>query len=117
MSEPIDSLANDRAARDEALGALTGHAQQIKTGLEEKSIGERLAEHAASKARSAGQEALDVARDSKGVIAGTAAALALWLFRKPIEQQARKLLPRAVDAWHQISTRVNARFNGGEPKS
>ena len=117
MNQPIDDLASNRTARDEALGALTGHARRIKTGLEEKSIGERLAEHAASKARSAGQEALDVARDSKSVIAGTAAALALWLFRKPIEQQARKLLPRAADAWHQISTRVSARFHGGEPKS
>lgn len=98
MSEGDDPLATGREARNSALARLTGHYGKLRSGLQERPIGQRVTDEALGKAKQVGQEALDIAKDSKGVIAATAGALALWLFRKPLSRTVQGLVPR-IKAW------------------
>lgn len=93
-----DPLSTDRQARDSALARLTGHYDRLRTGLRERPVGQRVVEEAMGKARQAGKEALEIANDSKGVIAATAGALAIWAFRKPLSRAVQGLWPR-IKAW------------------
>ena len=52
--------------------------------FETRGIGERIADRATRGARELGGQALEIAKDSQGVLAGMAAALVLWLCRAPL---------------------------------
>lgn len=84
MSDPAAQLAEDRALRNEARAQFDANLAQVKGDLEARSIGGRVADKASKEARAALLQGLDVAKESKGVIAGTLAALLLWFFRAPI---------------------------------
>lgn len=57
---------------------------RLRGDPEAQTIGGRITDRLSSDARAAFDQALDVASESKGIIAGTAAALALWFLRHPI---------------------------------
>lgn len=97
-----DSYDAERQARDAALSRLTGRYVRLRAGLEEKSVVERLVEHASGKAKAAANEAVEIAEENKGVIAGTTALLVLWMLRRPIAGQARKWLPQLPVTWQRI---------------
>jgi len=84
MSEAIRKLTEARAVRDAARAAFDGQLAQLRGDAEAHSIGGRIAERLGDDARATFHQALDVASESKGVIAGTLAALALWFLRNPI---------------------------------
>ena len=84
MSDPARSLAEARAARDAARAAFDAQLTRLRGDPAEHSIGGRIAGRLGEDARGAFHQALDVASESKGVIAGTVAALALWFLRNPI---------------------------------
>lgn len=77
-------LRSERANRDAARARLDGQIARIRGDIEERGIGGRIADEAAAKAFAALDEAAAVASESKGVIGGTLALLALWFFRRPI---------------------------------
>lgn len=79
-----DQLKADRAARDEARRIFDSRLAQVRQDLDAKGIGGRIAAKLGKDARGLMGEAIDVAGESKGIIAGTIAGLALWFFRGPI---------------------------------
>lgn len=81
MSPLAKQLMAERAIRDSAKATLDANYAQVKTDLEARGIAGRLADDAIEHARIVFDEAVDVAENHPGVIGGTIAALALWLFR------------------------------------
>ena len=75
---------SERASRDAAREQLDTEISRIKGDMEERGIGGRIADEASAKAMAALDEAAEIASESKGVIGGTLALLALWFFRRPI---------------------------------
>ncbi len=86
-------LAEARAARDAARAVFDARLQRLRGDPEAESTGGHIAGRLGDDARSALHHALDVAGESKGIIAATLAALALWFLRHPIvawvERQVR----------------------------
>lgn len=80
----LRDLEQARAARDAAREAFDAQMLRLRGDPEAQSIGERVSERVGQDARNALHHALDIAAESKGVIAGTAAALTLWFARGPI---------------------------------
>ncbi len=86
---PLDDL---RAARNAAKSALDTRLAGLRGEIAERGVGGRIADAARDEAAAVLAEGLDIARESKGIIAGTVAALALWLLRNPIIAWAEALL-------------------------
>lgn len=84
MSEADRTIEAARAARDAARSDFDAQLRQVRGDPETESIGGRIANRLGDDARSALDQAIDVAGESKGIIAGTIAALALWFLRHPI---------------------------------
>jgi hypothetical protein len=84
MSDRLQRLAEDRAARNAAREIFNANLKNVVGDLEARGIGERIAGRATREVRELADQALDVAKNSKGVIAGTVAALTLWLLRRPL---------------------------------
>lgn len=84
MTGHLRQLVEARAARDAARGVFDARLDQVRRDLEARGVGARVADRLGEDAKSVLDEALDVASDSKGIIAGTIAMLALWFMRHPI---------------------------------
>ncbi|WP_374528617.1 hypothetical protein [Novosphingobium sp.] len=84
MNEAASKLARDRANRKAARSLFDARISQVKADLEARPIGGRIADKAGEEAMNAANEALAVAKESKGIIAAMVAALALWFFRNPL---------------------------------
>lgn len=84
MSTADRRLEEAREARDLARAAFDAQLQRVRGDPEEESIGGRIARRLGDDARSAFDDAVDIASESKGIVAGTIAALALWFLRNPI---------------------------------
>lgn len=85
-------VAEQRAMRDAARGHFDARLEQVRQDLEARGIAGRLADKASEEARDAIDEALAVAAESKGIIAGTIAALAIWFLRNPILARIEAML-------------------------
>ncbi len=77
-------MAMGDRARDQAKAAFNLHVEQLRAEMTLRGIGERVADKVTHDARDIYDQTLVVASESKGIIAGTVAALALWLLRHPI---------------------------------
>lgn len=84
MTGHLLQLAQARTARDAARGVFEARLDQIRRDLEVRGVGGRMADRLGEDAKTVLDEVLDVAADSKGIIAGTIAVIALWLMRHPI---------------------------------
>lgn len=89
MTKAERRLSEDRALRNQARGLFDGRLAQVKADLAARSVPGRIKHAAQEKAFDAVDEAVDLAKNSKGLIAATAGALALWFFRKPLLQWLR----------------------------
>lgn len=98
MTDPIEQFRADRDNRHAARGVFDAGVAQVKDDLAARGIGGRIADKAQDEALSALDEAVAVAKDSKGIIAGTIAALALWTFRAPLLSAAQGLWGRLAPA-------------------
>ncbi len=94
MNSRARRLHEARAARDSARAAFDSRLDQVKDDLAARSVGGRIADKLGEEVKAALDQALDVAKESKGIIAGTVAALALWSLRNPIISWAAELLGR-----------------------
>lgn len=91
-------LAEARAARDAARAAFDARLLRLRGDPEAQSIGERLIERLGEDARNGMNRAFDVASESKGIAAATAALLVLWFLRAPILGWADSLWHTGEDA-------------------
>lgn len=82
-------LATDRAARNAARAVVDANLAQVKADLAARSIGGRVADKAKGDALDFAGQAVNVARESKGIIAAAIGALALWTLRGPLTDFAR----------------------------
>lgn len=71
-------------ARDAAHENFSERLAQIQNDVEERGVGLRIADRLGANVKDAVDDTLDIAAESKTAIAGTVAALAVWLFRKPL---------------------------------
>ena len=92
MSNATDRLAKDRTTREAALSAFNANLTQVRTDLEARGIGGRIADQVHMEVRAGIDEALAIADDNKGIVAATIAALALWFLRIPLIAGLRSLL-------------------------
>lgn len=93
-------LATDRANRDAAHRVFSTRLERIKADIEARGIGSRVAGTMVEEVSGAVDMGLDVARERKGLVAGTVGALLLWIFRQPLIAGAASLVEhfaRATD--------------------
>ncbi len=95
MTPAEDRLAQDRALRRAARGLFDRRIGQVKADLSARGVGGRIADSVTDKVIDVVDNGMAVARASKGIIAATAGALALWWFRKPIIAKWRELNPQS----------------------
>ena len=98
MSKTDQRLSEDRANRRVARRLFDRHLAQVKADFAARGIGARIKAKAADEGKQALAEGLAVAKESKGIIAGTLAALALWYLRMPLLGLAKRLLNGDQDA-------------------
>jgi hypothetical protein len=84
MAKLALQLETDRATRDAARAAFDARYGAIKADMEERGLAGRILDETMEQARSALDEAVDVAEGHPAVIGGTIAALVLWFLRNPV---------------------------------
>ena len=104
MSKAEERLAEHRGLRGLARGLFDSRLAQVRADLTARSIGGRVKAKAQSEVFKALDTGLDVAKDSKGIIAATAGALLVWAFRAPLFNLAKELFaPAAVQDGEPIA--------------
>lgn len=94
MSASESRLATDRAARNLAHAAFAERLDGIKADLAARGVGARVADSVKEGTTGALDAGLDVAKERKGLIAGTFGALLLWIFREPLLTAGAALVAR-----------------------
>jgi hypothetical protein len=84
VTNHLAALSADRAVRDAAHANFRASLEQVRADLAAKGVGGRIADEAERKAHAALDTGLEIAAEHKGVVAGTVAALLLWIFRTPL---------------------------------
>lgn len=101
MSE--DTLHEARARRDAAWARFTGQKDALRTGLAERPIPTRIKHAAMDRVIDTVDEAKAVAKDNVPVIAGTAALLAAWLFRRPLIRLIKRRFAASEDESEDVT--------------
>lgn len=94
MNANVSRLAADRTARNLAHAAFAERLDGIKADLAARGVGARVADSVKVGTTEALDAGLDVAKERKGLIAGTFGALLLWIFRKPLFTAGAALVAR-----------------------
>lgn len=81
-----------RTRRNSVRNDFDTRLMQVRTDLEARGVGGRIADRVSEEARETFDEAVDVAAESKTIIAGTIAALVLWFMRNPIMAMLENLV-------------------------
>ncbi len=89
MSEAEDRLAEDRSNRTTARGLFDTRLAQVKADLAARPVPARIRAKAEDEAAKAIDKGIDIARESKTVVAATLGTLAIWAFRKPLMAMVR----------------------------
>ena len=95
MSKAEDRLAQDRGQRGSARGLFDTRLAQVKADLAARSIGGRVKAKAQGEVFKALDSGIEIAKESKGIIAASTGAVLLWLFRAPLLKAARDLIAPA----------------------
>jgi hypothetical protein len=81
-----EQLVAYRALRDEAWALVRDDIDALKTDLERRGLGARLADRVSEEAHDVWEQTLEVAAAHRSIVAGTLIALVAWLLRGPIAQ-------------------------------
>lgn len=92
MTEVERRVIADRANRNAAQRVFSTRLERIKADVEARGIGSRVAGTVAEEVSGAVDAGLDAARERKGIVAGVAGALLLWIFRHPLIAAAASTL-------------------------
>lgn len=84
MSDAESRFSADRGNRNAARGLFDRRLARVKEDLAARSVPQRIKAKAQDEVFKAADQAIDVARESKSVIAATAGILTLWFLRKPL---------------------------------
>ena len=84
MTDAEQRLAADRGNRNSARGLFEQRLTRVKADLAARSIPGRVKDRVQEQVFTALDHGIDVAKESKGIIAATAGAIALWFFRQPL---------------------------------
>lgn len=102
MGKLQDQLAEDRELRDTALGLLKGDIDHVRSELDRKGVGARVADTAGEKAMDAIDDAATLAGNHRIALAAAAGATAgaalLWFTRKPLLRLLGSLLEDESEA-------------------
>lgn len=91
MNDAESRLTADRSTRQAARGLFDTRLARVKTDLAARSVPQRIKAKAQDEVFKAADLAIDVAKESRGIIAASAGVIALWVLREP--------LIRAVGGW------------------
>lgn len=94
MSTTARQFTAAKATRDRTRAAFDGRLAKVKQDLEARGVGGRIADKVSEDARAVLEEAQDFAGTHRGLIAGTIAALMLWLLRHPLIAGLERLFGR-----------------------
>ncbi len=94
MTKPSPQLVQQRAARNLARGEFQRRLGLAKVDLAPAVLKRRAVAEAQRTTLSVAQQAIDIANDSRGIVAASVAAILLWLTRKPIMAGASGLFYR-----------------------
>lgn len=89
MSAAARRLELARIERAAAWETFEVRLAQVQDDLAERGVGGRIADRVGQGARETLDHALEVADENPGIIAGTAAAVVLWLLRNPLINLAK----------------------------
>lgn len=92
MNEAENRLAEDRANRKAARGLFDSRLAQVKADLAARSVRARIKAKATDEVAKGIEQGVTIAKESKGIIAGTVAALALWFWREPLWTLGKRLV-------------------------
>jgi hypothetical protein len=98
MSALETQLTEDRALRDSARAVFDARMAEVRRALGERSIPQRAADEAKSRALAVAEEGADIAQESKWVLAATGLAILAWLLRRPIINSAQRVYARLFKA-------------------
>lgn len=91
MTEAEQRLATDRRNRNAARGLFDQRFARVKADLAARSIPARAKDRVQEQVFTALDQGIEVAKESKGIIAGVAAAVTLWFFRNPLIELVSEL--------------------------
>jgi len=94
MKKADPTLVERRAALKRARAEFRHRLGRAKVDLAPAELRRRVVAEAQRTALSAAHQAVEIASDSRGVVAATGAALVMWVARKPIFAGANALLDR-----------------------
>lgn len=92
MNEAESRLAEDRRNRSAARGLFDVRLGRVKADLAARPVPARIKRKAQDETLKAIDKGLDIASQSKGVVAATIGALALWVLRKPLISVTKRWL-------------------------
>jgi hypothetical protein len=92
VSDLEHRLAEDKALRDAALALFKADLALVRADLDERGIGQRVADRLGESTMEMLDEAADYAEDNKGKVAAGIAAVILWFARGPILDAVARLL-------------------------
>ncbi len=98
MNKTDQRLNEDRANRRAARGLFDQKLAQVKADYAARGLGPRIKAKAADQGKAALNQGLEVAKESKGIIAGVIAALLLWFWRNPLLALTKRLLRADQDS-------------------
>lgn len=84
MSTLADEVLQARAVRDAARAEWEARLALVKADVDARGVGGRIADRVGEQAAETLEQAIDIADQNRGVIAGTIVALAVWFLRHPI---------------------------------
>lgn len=93
----LEELREDRALRDAAKETFDSNVAQVKADFEARGIGGRIADKATNDVKEVALQAVEIADQNRGIVAGTVAALAVWFARKPLRRFAASVKDRFSD--------------------
>ena len=94
MSEALARFRQAKAERERTREQFDARIARIRADIDERSVGGRIADRVSEDAKAMLDEAQHLADTHRGIIAGTFAGVALWLFRNPLLDLAGRVFHR-----------------------